>query len=58
MEDGQKIGYRELIQTCHPAITRVFDFQIIEGERDCLKDPEKVILPEVWLSKCLVNSPL
>ena len=57
MEDGQKIGYRELIQTCHPAITRVFDFQIIEGERDCLKDPEKVILPESMALKMFGEQP-
>ena len=46
VKNGQKIGYRELIQTCHPDIAKVFDFQIVDGDRDCLKDPEKVILPE------------
>lgn len=45
-ENGKKEGYHELIQTCHPALTHVFDFPVIEGDIDCLNDPEKLILPE------------
>lgn len=45
-ENGHKDGYHELVQTCHPALTHVFDFPVIEGDIDCLNDPEKLILPE------------
>ena len=57
VKNGQKIGYRELVQTCHPDIARVFDFPIIEGDRDCLNDPEKVILPESIARKMFGNQP-
>lgn len=40
-----------MIQTCHPALTHVFDFPIIEGDIDCLNDPEKLILPESMARK-------
>lgn len=57
VEDGKKVGYRELVQTCHPDITKVFDFPIIEGDRDCLNDPEKVILPESIARKMFGDQP-
>lgn len=50
-ENGEREGYHELIQTCHPALTHVFDFPIIEGDIDCLNDPEKLILPESMARK-------
>lgn len=56
-KDGQKIGYRELVQTCHPALTRIFDFPIIEGDIDCLKDPDKLILPESIARKIFGDQP-
>ena len=49
--NGEREGYHELIQTCHPALTHVFDFPIIEGDIDCLNDPEKLILPESMARK-------
>ena len=57
VKNGQKIGYRELVQTCHPDIAKVFDFPIIEGDRDCLNDPEKVILPESVARKMFGDQP-
>ena len=50
-ENGEREGYHELIQTCHPALTHVVDFPIIEGDIDCLNDPEKLILPESMARK-------
>lgn len=57
LKNGEKIGYREFVQTCHPEITRVFDFPIIEGDIDCLKDPEKLILPESIARKMFGDQP-
>jgi len=44
--NGEKKGFRESIQTCHPEIIQVFDFPLISGNPNCLKDPEKIIIPE------------
>jgi len=51
LKDGEKVGYKEPIQTCHPEIVKVFDFPIIEGDAYCLKDPEKIIIPESMAKK-------
>jgi len=39
-------GYRESIATCYPDITEVFGFEMVEGTRNCLNNPENVIIPE------------
>lgn len=44
--EGGKKGFKEVVQTCHPALTRVFDFPIVEGDIDCMEAPEKVVIPE------------
>lgn len=51
MKNGEKIGYREVVQTCHPDMTKVFDFPIMEGDAGCLSDPEKMIIPESMARK-------
>lgn len=55
IENGEKIGYREPVYTCNPGITRVFDFPILEGDIDCLNDPDKLILPESTARKIFGN---
>ena len=57
MENGEKIGYCEPVYTCNPEITRVFDFPILEGDIDCLKDPDKLILPESIARKIFGDQP-
>lgn len=57
IENGEKIGYREPVYTCNPEITRVFDFPILEGDIDCLKDPDKLILPESIARKIFGDQP-
>lgn len=42
---GEKTGFKEMIITCSPDVTKVFDFPIIQGDIHCLNDPEKVIIP-------------
>lgn len=43
--DGDKFGFKETVTICSPTLPVVFDFPVIEGEIDCLKDPEKVMIP-------------
>ncbi len=45
-EGENRTGFRELVVTCYPSITEIFGFEMIEGASDCLKDPEKVIIPK------------
>ncbi len=56
-ENGQKAGFHEYLHSCHPSLTRVFDFPILEGDIDCLNDPEKVILPESIARKMYGDQP-
>ncbi|WP_165024238.1 ABC transporter permease [Dysgonomonas sp. ZJ279] len=42
---GEKRGFRKKFTTCSSDITKVFDFPIIDGDINCLKDPDKVIIP-------------
>lgn len=51
MINGEKIGYRETIQTCHADIVNVFDIPIVEGDKNCLNDPEKIIIPQSMARK-------
>lgn len=55
-EEDNRNGFRETFITCNTEITKVFDFTIIEGASDCLKDPEKVIIPESLAHKLFGNS--
>lgn len=54
-ENGQKKGFREVFTTCFPDIVRVFDFPILEGDLDCLKAPEMVIIPESLAKRLFKN---
>lgn len=45
-DEGGKKGFKEVVQTCHPAFTQVFDFPVVEGNIDCMEDPEKVVIPQ------------
>lgn len=55
VKNGEKTGYKERVSTCSPGIVDVFDFQVTQGDKDCLKEPEKVIIP-VSLAKKLFGS--
>jgi putative ABC transport system permease protein len=44
-EGDNRKGFRIQLETVYPNITRVFGFDFSEGDADCLKDPEKVIIP-------------
>lgn len=47
VSDGKgKKGFKEVVQTCHPALAHVFDFPVVEGDIDCMEAPEKVMIPQ------------
>ena len=56
-QENGKNGFRHEFMTCSPAITNVFDFNIIEGEKDCLKKPENVIIPQSLARKLFGDVP-
>ncbi|MEA4916764.1 ABC transporter permease [Proteiniphilum sp.] len=48
-------GFKEPFQTCYPSITKIFGFQFTEGDPDCLKDPEKIIIPKSMSQRLFGN---
>lgn len=50
-KNGERVGFREIVTTCHPTLPKIFGFTILEGDINCLKDPEKVILPASLATK-------
>lgn len=49
--DGEPMGFKEIVTTCHTTLPEIFGFPIVEGDIDCLKDPEKVMIPRSLASK-------
>lgn len=45
--EGEKLrGFQEKLALCYPDIVDVFDFTILEGDRNCLQDPDMAMIPE------------
>jgi putative ABC transport system permease protein len=58
-QGDKRNGFREILTTCSPDIIKVFDIPIIQGDPDCLGDPEKVIIPLSLAQKLFGNeSPI
>lgn len=57
LQDGQKTGFKEIVTTCSPDIVKVFDFPIIQGDINCLEDPEKAIIPLSLAKKIFGSEP-
>lgn len=49
--DGQPFGFKEIVTTCHATLPKIFAFPIVEGDIDCLKEPEKVMVPQSLVTK-------
>lgn len=43
--NGNKQGFKESVITCHADLPKVFDFPIVDGDINCLNDPDKVMIP-------------
>ena len=50
-KDGERQGFKETVTTCHATLPKIFGFTILEGDIDCLKDPEKVMIPASLATK-------
>ncbi len=49
--DVQRFGFKEIVTTCHATLPKIFAFPIVEGDIDCLKEPEKVMVPQSLVTK-------
>lgn len=45
-ENGERVGFEETVTTCHTTLPSMFRFPLVEGDLDCLNDPEKVMIPQ------------
>lgn len=43
--NGDRFGFKETITTCHATLPSIFAFSILEGDINCLRAPEQVIIP-------------
>ncbi len=43
-ENGERKGFKESVVTVHPEFLDVFDFRIIQGDRNALKEPGNAII--------------
>ena len=50
-----KFGFTEDFTACYPEITKMFNFQMVEGLANCLEDPNAVLLPESMARKFFGN---
>lgn len=54
-DGAENSGFNEPFQTCYPNITSIFGFLFTEGNPDCLKDPEKIIIPKSMSQRLFGN---
>ena len=50
-KDGKQDSYMEPNMTIYPSFTDVFTFDMLEGTKDALKDPEKILISESQAKK-------
>ncbi len=47
VDDGNiQRGFKEAFATCNTGIAKMFDFKMLEGQADCLNNPENVMIPK------------
>lgn len=54
-DGGKQKGFKESFITCDAEITSIFNFRFLEGQRDCLKKPENVIISKSVAEKLFGN---
>lgn len=57
VQDGVKTGFKEMVTTCSPEAVKVFDFPIVQGDVNCLGQPEKAIIPLSLAKKLFGDQP-
>ncbi len=55
--DNKETGFKEQIMTCYPEITDMFNFQMVEGNKNCLKENNQLLLPESLARKFFGKEP-
>ncbi|GHU08643.1 ABC transporter permease [Alphaproteobacteria bacterium] len=56
-DSSDRKGFREPFATCYSNITHIFGFNMVEGDRDCLNDPEKAIIPQSMAHRLFGSTP-
>lgn len=54
-EGNDRQGFREFISPCYLDFVKVFGIPILEGDADCLKDPEKLMIPRSMARRMFGN---
>lgn len=50
-ENGEKKGFVESVVSVHADMTKVFGYEMLEGNSDCLHEPGKIVIPESMAKK-------
>ena len=50
-KDGSKVSYLEKIFNVYPSFVRLFHFDILEGNKNALEEPNKVLIPQSMAKK-------
>lgn len=56
-EGDNRKGFREYMALCYPNVDQVFGFDLLEGSRGCLSDPEKVMIPQSMARRMFGDTP-
>lgn len=56
-KDGKKNGFIEQFSACTPEILQVFNPTLLEGDDNCLQDPEKALIPQSIANRLFGNEP-
>lgn len=54
-EGASEKGFKELFIPCYPNFTDVFEPTILDGTGSCLKDPDKIMIPESMAKRMFGN---
>lgn len=56
-QHGNKVGYKESTALIFPEFADMFDFQMVEGDRKALEQPDRVLIPESMARRLFGNVP-
>lgn len=55
-QHGSKVGYKEHTALIFPEFADIFDFQMVEGDRKALEQPDRVLIPESTARRLFGNT--
>lgn len=56
-QHGSKVGYKEYTALVFPEFVDMFDFQMVEGDRKALEQPDRVLIPESMAKRFFGGAP-